>query len=438
MKKKKINFVLVVPPSSQILSSSKKTLQKSPPEGISYIAATLKQAGYSVDIIDFRGEGNFSGAIPDKDQTVIGITTFADSFCFLEDFIQKIKANRQDSIVILGGPLVTAAPEILMKILPVDYAVLGEGELSILKLMNNLSENKKESIFNMPGVGYKKAGEIFLNLSRPQTVNLDNLPLLDFSFWPTVKERGKLEIIGLSSARGCRGQCTFRFRAIPLIREMSPSRFGRQISFLVKKHGLEFLFLNDLTFANDRKRALELCKELKKTGIKWACDIRLCSTRTDVLDERLFRIMKESGCQEIYYGLESVNQKVLDINFKGVNIKDLDTAIKVTGQAGIRTIVNVVIGLPGETEKSLDELVSFMETRKIIPSGIKYFVPLPGTSVYSYARKNGLIKDEPGYFRMLSRRKGNTLEDEIINCTDIPEEKLKETFMRLVQIRNKT
>jgi len=437
MKKEKSSFVFVIPPSSQILSSRRKFLQKSPLGGVSYIATTLRHTGYNVEIVDFRNEETSLDEILNKDEAIIGITTFADSFCFLEDFINKVRIRNKDIPVILGGPFVTSATEILLKNLSVDYAVLGEGELTILELMNALSKGKENLIPSIPGICYKKDGKNFFTKPRPQIVNLDNLPLLDFTLWPVVKDRHFLEKIGLSSTRGCCGKCALRFKTIPLIREMSPSRFGMQISFLVKKYGLKFVFLNDLTFVTNKKRTIELCNALNKSGVRWSCNIRLCSTAVDILDDELFQLMKENGCQEIWYGIESVNQKVLDANFEGVNINELDKTIKMTNKAGIKAVVNVIVGLPGETEESLNELVSFVETREIIPCNIKYFMPLPGTSIYHYTRQNGLIKDEIEYLRMLSLRKGNFFKDKIINSTDLPEEKLRETFMKLSQVSYK-
>jgi radical SAM superfamily enzyme YgiQ (UPF0313 family) len=144
--------------------------------------------------------------------------------------------------------------------------------------------------------------------------------------------------------------------------------------------------------------------------------------------------MKDSGCEEIWYGMESVDQKVLDANFKKITVEHIEKAVEVTNKAGIKVMANFIIGLLGESEDSLNKMLRFIENRNVIPCSIKYLSPFPGTYVYDYALKKRLIKDEIEYFRSLSRRKVNYAEDEIINCTELPEEKLRETFINIRKI----
>ncbi|MFH1281825.1 MAG: radical SAM protein [Candidatus Omnitrophota bacterium] len=429
--KEKPRFLLVVPPSPQIPTPGREFLLKTPIEGVSYISTVLKNAGYPVEIIDYRLKNTPVEELLRYNNAVLGIATFIDSFCFLEDFIYAVRAKNKSIPIILGGPFVSSAPEALMKQLPVDYAVLGEGELTILELMEALSNQKINSLGEIPGICYKKDGETVFTLARTQIRDLDILPVLDFNLWPAVIEQPRLESLGFSSSRGCPSGCSFCFKAIPQVRQMTPQRFCEGVSSFVKIHGLGYAYINDLTFIIGRERTLKMCAGLKASGIRWAC-----STRVENIDQSLLKIMKDSGCQEIWYGFESVDQKVLDANFKKITVAQIKDAVTVTNQAGIKVMGNFIIGLLGETEESLEKMVQFIQTREVIPCSIKYLTPFPGTYIYNHARQEGLIKDEMEYFRSLSRRKVNDAQDEIINCTGLPEEKLRDAFRKIRKISN--
>jgi len=427
--KEKPHFYLIVPSSPQVPTPGREFLLKTPIEGVSYIATVLKNAGYPVEIVDYRLQNKPLGDLLKDDKAVLGIATFIDSYCFLEDFVKRVRQKNSDIPIILGGPFISSAPEVLMKNLPADYAVLGEGELTILELMDALHRKDKDAITRISGICYRQGKEVLFTGLRPQVKDLNILPLLDLSLWPTIKSDPRVEKMGFSSSRGCYSECSFCFKAMRQVRQMKPAKFNEEVRLFVQKHGLKYAYINDLTFVIGRNRTLEMCGGLKASGIRWAC-----STRVENIDEELLKIMKDSGCEEIWYGFESVDQKVLDANFKKITVEQIDEAVRITDKAGIKVMGNFIIGLLGETPGSLDKMVKFIETRDVIPCSIKFLTPFPGTHIYDHALKKGLIKDEVEYFRSLSKRKVNSADDEIINCTDLPVEKLREAFKKIRQI----
>lgn len=425
----KPHFYLIVPSSPQIPTPGREFLLKTPIEGVSYISTVLKNAGYQVEIVDYRLQNKPLDELLKDDKAVLGIATFIDSYCFLEDFVKRVRQKNKDIAIILGGPFVSSAPEVLMKNLPVDYAVLGEGELTILELMDALHRKDKYSVTWVPGICYKQEEQVLFSGLRPQIKDLNILPLLELSLWPTIKNDPRVEKMGFSSSRGCYSECSFCFKAMHQVRQMNPAKFNEEVRLFVQKHGLKYAYINDLTFVIGRNRTIEICDGLRDSGIHWAC-----STRVENIDEELLKIMKDSGCEEIWYGFESVDQKVLEANFKKITLEQINAAVRITNKAGIKVMGNFIIGLLGETQESLDKMVKFIETRDVIPCSIKFLTPFPGTYIYNYALKKGLIKDEIEYFRALSKRKVNSAEDEIINCTDLPVEKLREAFRKIRQI----
>jgi len=427
----KPRFLIIVPPSPQIPTPGREFLLHTPIEGVTFIATAAKNAGFSVEIVDYRVKPVPIEELIAKNgkPAIFAVTTFIDGYDFIEDFIRRIKQADPDNTIILGGPFVSSTPELLMRALPADFAVLGEGELTILELLAALSEKNSPKIPLIDGLAYREDGKIKFTKTRQQINDLDILPALDFSLWPTVGKGGTIEKIGVSSSRGCYARCSFCFKAIPEVRQMTAEKFGKDMSGYVARHAIKYAYINDLTFVIGRPRTVKLCEELKKTGMRWAC-----STRVENIDDDLLRLMKDCGCDEIWYGIESVDQKVLNANFKNITVEKIERAVEMTNKAGIKVMANFIIGLLGETEESLDQMVKFIETKDVIPCSIKYLTPFPGTPVYQYALDKKLIVDEIEYFRVLGQRKVNCADDKIINCTCLDESKLRDAFMRIRRI----
>lgn len=432
MKKNKSDraqFFLVVPPSPQIPTPGREFFLKAPIEGPSYIATVLDAAGYEVTILDFRHQAVSIDPMIRAKNPVVGIATFADSYCFLEEFIAQVKDRRKDIPIILGGPFVSSAPRPLMEHLAADYAVLGEGEETIRALVEMLEKKDTQRLGRIPGILFKEQQAIVATNPRSQRKRLDSLPFLNLSLWKRGQKPSLIRNIGLSSTRGCYGNCSFCYKTIPQISQMSPVRFAKQVRQLIQKYQTRFVYINDLTFILSRKRTEELCGQLKKLNIQWAC-----STRVEGIEMSLLKKMREAGCQEIWFGIESVDQRVLNRNFKKVTVEQINRAVNLTHSAGIKVMGNFIVGLLGEDSRSLQKMMDFIQTKPVIPCSIKYLTPFPGTYIYDFARKKGLIKDEIEYFRQLGRRKVNSTEDEIINCTSLPEEQLRQAFKAIREL----
>jgi radical SAM superfamily enzyme YgiQ (UPF0313 family) len=429
---KMINVAIVVPPSIQIPTPGREFLLRTPIEGVSYIATTIKNAGYPVQIIDCRGTNWSIQNVADKlkSSDVVAVATYVDSFPFTKELIILLKKNNASIPVIIGGPLVSSMPNVLMENLKADFAVIGEGEITVLELLGAIVDNNSERIKSIEGIAYRNADNTLTYTPRRKEMdNLDCLPNVDLLLWPSVREKNEIPEIGFTSSRGCHQNCHFCYKLYHRVRYQSPARFGVHISELVKKHDIKYAYINDLTFVAKRERAIEICNELAKTGIHWSC-----STRVENMDLELLKTMRSAGCTDIWYGIESADQRVLDANNKKTTLEEIENAVKLTNQAGIKVMGNFIVGLLGETQESLDKMMKFIERKEVIPCSIKYLTPFPGSYIYDQALKKGLIKNEVDYLYHLARKKVNAEDDEIVNCTDLPDEVLRDAFRRIRKI----
>jgi len=422
--------VLIVPPSPQVPTPGREFLVTGPFEGFTYIATLIKKMGYKLEIVDCRLRENVKelvlGGIKDAD--IVGIATYCDSFVFLQEITKSIKEEYPQKLIFLGGPLVTSLPEIILKNTNSDCAILGEAELTLIEFFDRYFIERQFNFRDIKGMAYKENGMIKINPPRPQIKNLDNLPFLDYTIWPNYESIIRNGQILISSTRGCPQQCSFCFKTIPMLRFKSIQRFEEEVAYLKRTTNFNYTWLNDLTFNIIEKRAVEICKILKKYAVKYHCFARVKN-----ISKRFADILQETGCLGIWFGIESYDQDILNANRKNITIEDINKAVQITLDAGLAVRGLFIVGLYKETGESLNKMLHFVKESKFLPL-VKYLVPFPGTSLYKYALQTGRIKDVIGFLKMLSSRKVRDYDDEIINITDLDEAVLRKYFHRIWEI----
>ena len=418
-------FGIVVPSSPFTVPRGWEFVLRQPFEGVSYIATVLYNAGYKVKIIDVRWATRpIDTALREilDGVDVLGIATYEDGFPFIEELALRVKQERPKMPVILGGSLVTSVPSALMNNTQADIAVLGEGELSILELMDLITNERIERIGSVLGLCYKDtSGKLQFTPKRPQMKNLDTLPVMNLSLWPKVKENPEIKEIMFSHSRGCYMNCSFCYRTTPQLSQKSPDKIKQELKDLKKRHRFEFIYFVDLTFAIDKKRTLEICEVLKGFNARWSC---MC--RVQNLDEEILKGMKKAGCQVILYGFESLEQDVLDKAHKGIRPEEIKRMVNLTQESGIQVAGLFILGLPGETSVSLNKVIDFIKDTGSA-CRVKYLSAIPGTEVYRLALEKGIIGNEVEHLRWLSKESG-LLDDEFVNFTDLPDEELRRTY----------
>ncbi len=310
-KRHNIKVGIVIPPSPFIVPNGWEFVHRTPFEGPSVISAVLRGLGLDVAFLDQREDFDpevLKGG-PLKKLDIVAVATYEDSFPFIKKIIEIAKQEDRLRPVILGGTLVTSVPRLIMNNTLADYAVIGEGELTTIELMDFIMKRRGAlQIQKIKGLAWKDSdGRVILNPRRIQMHNLDAVPLQDFSIWPHVQKVGVTREIYMPSSRGCPGHCTFCFRAMPLLRYKSPARVRRELLYL-KRYKYRFVWWSDLTFIDSKRRVHRLMHEaFKGIDFRWSC-----FTRADGLDLEILMHMKERGCDIVMYGFESVTKEILD------------------------------------------------------------------------------------------------------------------------------
>ena len=426
----KPRFTLVVGPSPFSMPRGWEFFLTAPYEGATYIATVMHNAGYPTRIIDVRYDPTpLETAYREilKGTDVLGIATFEDNFPWVRELMDHVKFARPDIPIIAGGSLVTSVPHIFMGHTKTDIAVISEGELTILELMESYAKGTwAEDLETIRGIWYRtEQGEVKKTAPRGQMPDLDSLPKMRLDLWPQYhSEKGLQPQIIASYSRGCKMDCSFCYRTTPQVRSKSPEKFEEDLNWLKSEYGTEFIFFSDLTFTSSKKQTLQNMDVLKGKDIRWTCLTR-CA---DVDAERL-TAMKEAGCDIALYGVESLGKNILKEARKGNSENITIRSMHRTWDAGIRFGALLIVGLPGETEESLDHVAQWAEEHNHV-TRVKYLSAMPGTTVYSQGVRDGIIKSEIDHLNWLSIEQA-LYEDEFLNYNGLPEQVCRDAYKRM-------
>lgn len=426
----KPKFTLVVGPSPFTMMRGWEFFLTSPYEGATYISTVLHNAGYPVRIVDVRyavDPLNEAYRQIMEGTDVLGVCTFEDNFPFVNELMAMVKDARPDVPIICGGSLVTSVPHVFMDSTACDVAVISEGEITILELMDSYVAGRwEQDLPNIRGICFRgPEGKMRRTRPRGQMMNLDSLPRMRLDLWPQAKSpRGLQRQIISSYSRGCKMDCSFCYRTTPQVRAKSPEKMDKDLAWLKSEYNIDFSFFVDLTFSSHRGQTLEMCDVIKGHDLRWTC-----LTRCADMDQPRINAMRDSGADIILYGVESLGSEVLREARKGNSENLTVRAMRTTHDAGVRFGALLIVGLPNETEESLGHMVEFAETYHHV-TRVKYLSAMPGTTVYRQALEKGLMRSEVDHLNWLSIEQA-LHEDEFLNVSGLPERACRDAYTRI-------
>ncbi|MCP4606415.1 MAG: radical SAM protein [Proteobacteria bacterium] len=392
------------------------------PTGLGIIANVLRGGGHDVEILDVNAhrhkpEEVLSLATSSR-ADAIGVSGLISTYKYQCWLGGELKELLPDTPLISGGGCATSAPDHLIKNAPYDILVMGEGERTVLELVNSLEND--EPLEDVKGLVFRCEDGIAHTESRPLEENLDAFPLPAYDLFPTelyaenpIWQFTK-KSMNLISSRGCPMNCNFCYNLFGKrsYRKRGVGPIIDEVRLLKDNYGIEcFAFVDDNLTIN-KKHLFAVCDALADEKIEWGCHGRVDT----VDDERLSR-MSDSGCTWLGFGIESGSQRILDAMNKRVNVEQAKEAMKKTTAHGIFANATFIYGYPGENEESIIESMRFMMDTDIVNDGF-FATPYPGTELYKYALERGLIPDEHAFFTSL-----NNAYNFSLNLTDMSDEK---------------
>jgi len=357
---------------------------RNPELGVLYLAAVSLKEGYTVKITDLRCKKSeeFESMIGTAD--VYAITATTPDYVIAKKIAGIAKAKNPSSWVAIGGIHATSVPEQIDGVF--DKVGIGEGEISIIQILNDYRKGDNEKRF------YKN--DLIKDLNTLPFPARDLLPFKNvFSSNGLFVGAGPTATI--MTSRGCPFNCAFCASKTMWQRRLrlrTPDNVVAEIKHIIDKYGVKNFRFHDDTITARKDWITEVCEKIKPFGIKWRA-----GTRVDHSSEEVLRLMKDAGCQEIAYGVESLDQEVLDKIGKNIKLEDVYTAIKNAKNVGMDVRLFFIIGLPGEKPGFAKRLKKFCEETNPDAVDVSTLVPFPGCDIYHNMETFGLEMDEKNY-----------------------------------------
>jgi len=424
----KLHVTLINPP--QVFTKTQLTAGVVPPLGILYLSSYLKKFNINVDVIDSVGS-RFTQYTPfgnvvlrgmsfkeivdgiSENTELIGISAlYSHGHLVIKELIRLIKLRFPHKLIALGGAHVSVLPEFVLRDTDADIAVIGEGEITLLELCENLADYQ-----NVLGIAFKKDEDICFNPRRPLISNLDSLPIPDRDFVNMSDYFKASEPHGCSasgrwttilSSRGCPYNCTFC--TTPQIwqrrwRYRSPSNVVSEMIELNSKFGINDFHFEDENMGFNKRWMHEFCQLIidSKLKITWQPSNGL---RVEtILDSGLLEIMKRSGCTLLVFTLESASERVRNkIINKKLDISNIEKAVRLANKVGINSTCYFMLGLPGEKFNEAESTIdysTYLARIGLDETVISIFSMLPGCKLFNEFYNQGKIKLNEKYFHEL-------------------------------------
>lgn len=409
--------------------------------GPAYLAAILRDAGHEVSVysqnVFHQSNEEFSCFLEDNEFDMIGLGFLAARYVeAVRPMAKIINAHKKNAKFVVGGHGVSPIPSYILNDIQADIAVIGEAENTICPLVDAILNNG--DLKDIRGVAYREKNEIKINPRAEIMRDLDKLPFPAWDLFPMEEIATCASFIGgdadnrwmsVLTSRGCVNRCSFCYRMEQGIRIRSVENVYEELKILTESYGINSFLFDDEMFIADRERIKNLVGVIKKLKypIKYWCQARVQLAK----NKEILKMLSDSGCRMLNLGLESLDQKVLDLMDKNTKVEDNIEAVENTIAAGIHPGLNFIWANPGDTIASLEKIVEFLikydtqgQLRTVRPP-----TPYPGCSLYYKAIEDGKLKGPGDFFDKFKNSDRLT-----VNFTDIPD---AEVYQALLEANTK-
>lgn len=416
MKKSNLKILLVLP---RYTFSNKADYTYPFPLGIAYISAVLKKENYDVTCLNINHHDGLTGQIvkdelDKKNYDIVATGHMGLGYLMVESIFEELRNHPSKPKTILGGAIITSEPYVIFNALKPDFGVIGEGEVTIVELLDCI-ENKKD-LKKVDGIMFRNdKGETIMTSPRKLIQNVDEIPFPDFDGFDFEKRFDHTfacfeyadnfndypRTYPILASRGCPFHCTFCYHTLgEQYRERSIKNIMEELKWAVDRYKINSFFLNDDLFSYKKERIYEFCREVKKLSeyanqrIVWACQLSVLH-----VDREILRTLKDAGCEVIGYGFESYSKDVLKSMRKPITPELIDRTIKMMMEEKIGIIGNFIFGDVAETRQTAKETIDYWKKNCKGQVLLAFIQPFPGSDIYNHCVRKGLIKDKIDFIR---------------------------------------
>lgn len=402
-----------------IIELKGNTVNLPPPLGVAYLAAVLEQNGYTVKIVDLAAEDfhhreniadnlfmiglsyqETEKRIRDFEPDMVGVSCLISSqFKDMRKLCELVKKVDKNIVTIVGGGHPSALPAQSLQYEHIDFVSIGESECTLLGAIEALNSNGDFS--HIDGFGYKHDGNISITPKTKFIENIDTIPFparhllpMETYFKTNIPQCGtslKSPNTSIVTSRGCPARCIYcassqfwgrKFRG------RSPENVLQEMESLIRLYGVKELSIIDDNLTLDKERAMKLFQGMidRRLNLVWNTPN---GSAVWALDEELLSKMKEAGCYEVTFAVESGDQEVLTkIIKKPLRLSSVEKLVAHAKGLGLLVKAFFMMGFPGETREQMKKTIDFAKRLRFDAVGIFIATPLPGTELYKICKES--------------------------------------------------
>lgn len=371
-------------------------LEAVPPLGLCYCAAVVRNAGFSVAILDMEA-GRLSplhlrSCLEASRPKVVGITMTTPQRRVALELATIVKKWNSRVNVVVGGPHPTIIPRDLHDREQIDFIVSGDGEPALPPLLETTLRNNGR-LTEVPNISFRNESGCWVSNDEAIVGDLDDLPvpardLLENDLYYNALSTAN-PTTGMIVSRGCPFTCLFCRPLFRSIRRRSVSAVIAELLEINRMFGITSVDFFDETFNLDTQWIRNFCRELSKQTVKFVWRARC---RPDFIDETTVADMVGAGCSTISLGIESLSENGLRYLRKGYTTADIENAVRVV-TAVCHCHGYFILGIPTEKREDIRSTVAFPCQHKLTHASFYLLNPLPGTPLADQLNADNSLRD---------------------------------------------
>lgn len=344
-----------------------------PPLGLLAMAAVLEKDGHEVQIMDSPVNNyilsDIMGRVEQFKPDMVGVAAVTSMYDKTMAICRAVRDKHPNTLILVGGPHTKLNPEKVLEETHSNVVLVGDADITIRDIANNKEKYMEPKVVQGESVE-----------------NLDTLPyparhLVDMKLYTSLPNNWKRSphTFQVLSTRGCHFRCTFCASANGNYRRRSVSHVMGELKELKQKYDIQEVAFWDDIFTMNKQWVMDFCKALKEENLDmiWSCE-----TRVHLLDPEMLKAMKDAGCWNVFLGIESGDQDLLNNIKKGTTLELIRRGVKWIKEADIEIRGSFMLGLPGETPEKGQKTIDFAKELNCDYTQFSLCTPFPGTELY--------------------------------------------------------
>lgn len=375
-------------------SFNKEVPQYSYPLGLMYMASHLRtsQPGHEIEILDFRCHKHPYDVLQERLDAlrpqVVAISALTCEAESLHRIAAITRERNSETVIMVGGPHISACTADVAEDQNIDVLVIGEGESSFAELIQRISNS--ESIFGIPGTAWRVEEKMEWGVPRELITDLDTIPfpawdLVDINKYAKLGRAGNVKrgrYLPIFTSRGCPYQCYYCHNLFgKKFRYRSAENVIEEIKQIVEKFKVTDIEIYDDIFNLDLGRAKSICNGLIKLDLGLSLAFPN-GVRADQLDEELINLLARVGTTNLAVAVETAVPELQKTIGKNLNLDKVNQTITWADQAGIVTNGYFMLGFPGETAEQIQRTIAYAEQTDLFFASFFIVTPYPGTPLW--------------------------------------------------------